>query len=122
MTSGREQAAQGDEAVQDEMDGELPLDDVAGVHAGHVGAAGHIGQRVLHRLSGNEWPAKCFAVTTPLDGQVQAALRTGICLRGKTDTLGDECRGDLEETRVFRTHQIGDRYPHIGVGQLGGIA
>lgn len=28
MTSGREQAAQGDEAVQDETDGELPLDDL----------------------------------------------------------------------------------------------
>ncbi len=41
------------------------------------------------------------------DGQVQAALRTRICLHGKADAFGDEGLGDLQEAGVLRADQVG---------------
>ena len=68
--------------------GQLPLDHVVGVDAGDVDPAGHLGQRVLHRLAGDQRPAERLAVAAPLHGEVQAALRARIRLRGKGDALG----------------------------------
>ena len=101
--------------------GELPLDDVSGVHPGDVDAPRHLGERVLHRLPRDQRPAEGLPVAAPLDGQVQAALRARIRLRGKPDALGDERRGDLQEAGVLGADQVGGRHPHVGVGQLGGV-
>ena len=96
---------------------QLPLHQVTGVHPGHVDAARHLGQRVLHRLPRDQRPAEGLPVATPLDGEVEAALRTGVGLRGEAHPLGDERGGDLQETGVLRPDQVGDRHPHVGVGQ-----
>ena len=81
---------------------ELPLDQMAGVHPGHVDASRHLGQRVLHRLTRDQRPAKGFPVTAPLDGEVKAALRAGVGLCGQADAFGHEGRRDLQEARVLR--------------------
>ena len=55
------------------------------------------------------------------DGEVEAALRAGVGLRGQADPFGDERGGDLRETGVLAADQVGRRNPHVGVGQLGGV-
>src|ERR1700733_4535338 len=67
--------------------GQLPLHDVVRVHAGNVDPTGHLGQRVLHGLPGDQRPAERLPVAAPLHGDVQTSLGARIRLRGKGDTF-----------------------------------
>ena len=101
--------------------GELTLHHVARIDPGDVDAAGHLGQRVLHRLPRDQRAAERLPVAAPLRGDVQASLRARIRLRGKGDALGDERLGDLGESAVLGADEVGLRHAHVGVGQLGGV-
>ncbi len=65
--------------------------------------------------------AERLAVTAPLCGDMEASLSARIGLRGKADTLGDECLRDLGKAVVLRADQVGRRHGSVNVGQLCGV-